>query len=391
MLLSKKLLFYQNLFPKEFYAPGHYQTYMIPGTYYVITRSAGGAGGTNGTNGVGWGSAVLDGGTGGAGGSGKINSRIITITDFAVADIYVGSGGLAVGGNGGGTGDCAGGGGGEPSYVIINDSITSANAGGGGGGGGGAGQAGRNAGSRQSGSGGGYYRLEYSYDEQTGVIIPSIVSIAGKTGVTQANGIEGNTADFPNIYSGNGKGGQATSGYAGANGGGASGGGAGRGTNDGGSYSGGAGGGAGGSEDAGGGTGGTTVVASKTGDSGYNAHTIPTDTTAENAEYGIIGDYGIGGTTATDGQGGCVVIRLVNTASDFMNLGDISTLVPAETDDAGSITGTTESSDDAGLITGTVESSDDAGTIYTETESTPWALGLITETVSETTNCGNIM
>lgn len=512
MLLSKKLLFYQNLFPKEFYTPGHYQTYLIPGSYYVISRSAGGAGGENGGNGS-W-----SGGVGGAGGYGEITSQIITVKDFTIADVYVGAGGKlsANGGNGGAGGSPAGsgksggngGGGGEPSYVVINSYLVSAEAGGGGGGGGGcAGGPGRRAGGGAGGGGGGYYKLGtptlntlravtiyfYSYLENdqimwnfstepgesdtTYVEIPAneelyvgksfsrtqtvsgvidntsvitatvkeiknngnvvfdcsyydtllftseqrkdlevenlvtvqgsfaIISVAGKTGGTGANyyqygsaGQNGRTTDGGNlIIAGRGGGGshyQTGAGGAGGTGFGASGGGGNAGdkndhTHE--SAKGGfGGGGAGGSITAAGGNitvqnWGTVATA------GSNHFTTPVDTTAENAEYGITGNYGTGGTTATEGQGGCVVIRLVNTATEFIDLGDVVTSVPTTIDDAGTITGETEESDDAGTITGTVESSDDAGLIYDSTSATPWSLGLITEAVTETKNCGNII
>lgn len=513
MLLSKKLLFYQNLFPKEFYTPGHYQTYMIPGTYYVITRSAGGAGGENGGNGS-W-----SGGVGGAGGYGEITSQIITVKDFTVADVYVGAGGKlrANSGNGGAGGSPAGsgksggngGGGGEPSYVVINSYLVSAEAGGGGGGGGGcAGGPGRRAGGGAGGGGGGYYKLGTSnanilrtinihyyeiFEEEVNgfaieplmdgvqdiayVEIPAneeiyvgkvfsrtstytdtsfgvtmncvttatvkeiknngnvvfncseaiesiapvtkdlevenissqgtitIVSVDGKTGGTGANyyqygsaGQNGRTTDGGNlITAGRGGGGnhyQTGAGGAGGTGFGASGGGGNAGDkNDhthGDSKGGFGGGGAGGSITAAGG--GITVQDWGTvATAGYNHFTTPVDTTEENAEYGITGNYGTGGTTATEGQGGCVIIRLVNTATEFIDLGDVVTSVPTTIDNAGTITGETEESDDAGTITGTVESSDDAGLIYEPTSATPWALGLITEAVTETKNCGNIM
>lgn len=511
MLLSKKLLFYQNLFPKEFYTPGHYQTYMIPGTYYVITRSAGGAGGENGANGS-W-----SGGVGGAGGYGEITSQIITVKDFVVADVYVGAGGKlrANGGNGGAGGSPAGsghsggngGGGGEPSYVVINSYLVSAEAGGGGGGGGGcAGGPGRRSGGGAGGGGGGYYELGtptsntlravkiyWHFSTENGQImsdvsteprdsgesyveIPeneelyvgksfsrtktttdfitfttvttatvkeikndgnvvfdcsyyedlanlelkkdlevedlltvqgsfAIIPIAGKTGGTGASyyqygsaGQNGRTTDGGNlITAGRGGGGshyQTGAGGAGGAGFGASGGGGNAGDANNHTHESGkggfGGGGAGGSITAAGG--GITVQDWGTvATAGSNHFTTPVDTTAENAEYGITGNYGTGGTTATEGQGGCVIIRFVNTATEFIDLGDVVTIAPTTIDDAGTITGETEESDDAGAITGTVESSDDAGLIYDSTGATPWMLGLITETVTETKNCGNII
>ena len=119
------------------------------------------------------------------------------------------------------------------------------------------------------------------------------------------NGVAGNTTDFPNLSSGSGGHGGTYAGGNSAAGGGASGGTGGGNKGTQGGYTGGGGGGAGGSEDAGGGQGGR---GSHIGSDGTNHFTTPVDTTAENAEYGIIGNYGMGGTTATAGKDGFVLI-----------------------------------------------------------------------------------
>lgn len=119
------------------------------------------------------------------------------------------------------------------------------------------------------------------------------------------NGVAGNITDFPNLRSGSGANGGTYGGGSSAAGGGASGGTGGGNSGTQGGYSGGGGGGAGGSEDAGGGQGGR---GSRPGGDGTNHFTTPVDTTAENAEYGIIGNYGMGGATATAGKDGFVLI-----------------------------------------------------------------------------------
>lgn len=122
-------------------------------------------------------------------------------------------------------------------------------------------------------------------------------------------GTQGNITDFPSVTSGAGSSGNGTGGYAGASGGGASGGGGGRGSgNHSSARGGGGGGGAGGCSDAGGGAGGTGYG---TAAAGSNHHTTPTDRTAENAQYGITGNYGNGGSPNAAGTGGFVIIRRI--------------------------------------------------------------------------------
>lgn len=133
-------------------------------------------------------------------------------------------------------------------------------------------------------------------------------------------GTQGNITDFPEIYSGAGNSGNGGGGYAGASGGGASGGGGGYGSgNHSSSRGGGGGGGAGGSPDAGGGSGGYGY---SRGENGYNyrAYEDPTDTTDENATYGVTGNYGIGGwgwgtangARPQQGTGGFVLIKKIS-------------------------------------------------------------------------------
>ena len=132
-------------------------------------------------------------------------------------------------------------------------------------------------------------------------------------------GTEGNIVDFPDITSGAGGSGNGSGGLSSASGGGASGGGGGRGSgNHSSARGGGGGGGAGGSPDAGGGEGG---VGYAYGTNAYNFHYEPTDTTDENAAYGVTGNYGIGGWGNTlggeddnpqNGTGGFVLIKLIS-------------------------------------------------------------------------------
>lgn len=237
-----------------------------PGKYVITMCGGGGAGGTRSMNSA---------GNGGAGARGDIQSATITITDTVVATVYVGAGGrtYANGGNGGRSDDSPaptgkyrgnniggfGGGGGYPTYIKIGNRYYFANGGGGGGGGGAPAYGGRYSAAGSGGGGGGYYRL----DSTTG----QIISVPGQLGArgggaddgAAAQGVAGNTTDFPGLASGRG----GTGGYykytrgpggAGANGGGASGGGGGGGAgNHSSSHGGGGGGGAGGSPDAGGG------------------------------------------------------------------------------------------------------------------------------------------
>jgi hypothetical protein len=143
-------------------------------------------------------------------------------------------------------------------------------------------------------------------------------------------GVQGNITDFPTITSGAGGAGNSTSGYAGAAGGGASGGGAGRGVgNDSGSRGGGGGGGAGGCLDAGGGAGGT---GKKSGGAGKNHHTTPTDTTPENAEYGIVGNYGTGGGPNAAGTTGFVAIRRIGRVVPIGEIINCETIAPSSLD-----------------------------------------------------------
>jgi len=294
-----------------------------PGTYTFVIRGGGGAGGEYG--------GAIEGPAqfGGAGGKGEIKVYNVSVESQSMATIFVGSGGLthSAGGNGGlggassGIGSAsaggAGGGGGMPSYVFVNNTYYFALGGGGGGGAGGNSihHRGRYEGGSGSGGGGGYYRFNNG----------TITSVPGKSGqggsgynTRGKDGIAGNTTDFPNIVSGvGGSGGsysgQYNNGGYGAYGGGASGGSGGGGPQNTDYARGGAGGGgAGGSVDAGGGHGGVAwerwAGSNVFGGNGTNFHTTPTDTTNENAQNGIMGNYGIGGATNTNGVSGCVLI-----------------------------------------------------------------------------------
>lgn len=167
MFFAKKLLFFQNFYPKTFTTPGAFSVLLVPGTYTIYMRGGGGAGGEDGGD--------NDNGTpssGGAGGKGLLTSQNITISVATIVTGSVGSGGLTFsnGGNGGAggtytaigaaSGGGAGGGGGQPSYVNVNGTYYFAQGGGGGGGAGGNGvhhQARFETGSG-GGGGGGYYR-----------------------------------------------------------------------------------------------------------------------------------------------------------------------------------------------------------------------------------------
>lgn len=164
-------------------------------------------------------------------------------------------------------------------------------------------------------------------------------------------GVQGNITDFPSVYSGAGGSGNGSGGYAGASGGGASGGGGGRGNgNHSGARGGGGGAGAGGCLDAGGGAGGTGAAG---GAAGYNHHTTPTDTTAENAQYGVTGNYGTGGGPNAAGTRGFVLIRRIGRH-----------IIPDEIIDCEQISGTVEQTIDLGLVIETISSYLDCGRIY---------------------------
>ena len=48
MLLAKKLLAFQNYYPKVFSTPGTHVALLTPGIYDIVLAGAGGAGGTRG-------------------------------------------------------------------------------------------------------------------------------------------------------------------------------------------------------------------------------------------------------------------------------------------------------------------------------------------------------
>lgn len=225
-----------------------------PGKYVITMCGGGGAGGTRSMNSA---------GNGGAGARGDIQSATITITDTVVATVYVGAGGrtYANGGNGGRSDDSPaptgkyrgnniggfGGGGGYPTYIKIGNRYYFAN--------------------------------------------------GGADDGAAAQGVAGNTTDFPGLASGRG----GTGGYykytrgpggAGANGGGASGGGGGGGAgNHSSSHGGGGGGGAGGSPDAGGGAAGYGWGPAT---NAANHHTTPTPA-VDYLGQPVTAGWGIGG------------------------------------------------------------------------------------------------
>jgi len=194
--------------------------------------------------------------------------------------------------------------------IQINPLVFYANGGGGGGGGGSGAIYGRYSGGGGGGGGGGYYYFDTTNN--------AVVAVNGCDGATGGHGghgpgyvgVAGNTAQFPSLYSGNGIGWN-HGGGAGASGGGATGGGGGYGAgNEGDAWGGGGGGGGGGSADAGGGSGGYGNPGGY-GGNGSNYHTTPTAVADENANIGVIGNYGLGGTSGQNGNSGFVYVKRV--------------------------------------------------------------------------------
>lgn len=334
--------------------PGTYTVPLSPGKYAVLMRGGGGAGGTKG-------GGPGTPGNGGAGGTSELVYTIVILTESANATIYVGAGGKtkANGGNGGnggtvgsryeggitggdGTNGC-GGGGGYPTYIKIGSAYYYATGGGGGGGGGGGARSGRYSGGAGGGGGGGFYRL----DTTTGQIIsvPGQPGAAGGRGydygVMAADGIAGNTTDFPTLSSGAGGNGNADDvryGGAAASGGGASGGGGGNSSgNEGDAFGGGGGGGAGGSLDAGGGAGGQ---GRNKGGNGSNYHTTPT---ASTNYLGTTSNLGSGGGMNQNGYGGWLYIKRLTALEWDLGLVTENT---TETEDCGSVDAQTTTTKD---------------------------------------------
>lgn len=322
--------------------PGTTTVKMPKGIYQVVVRGAGGAGGVTGGNFTN--SYTSTGGVGGCGGCGKLTVSYPNITSPVTATVCVGSQGLtyANGGNGGAGGLSAGngapnagagGGGGFPSYLQYSDTdIISANGGGGGGGGGGAATHNKRYDrGGAGGGGGGFYDIALVDGE---IVLTSVAGKAGHDGAAQQTaGVSGPAGDGdPDLYSG--AGGRGTGGNGGAQSfgggaGGASGGGGPGNSNTGAGGQGG--GGAPGCKDAGGGGNANNPNYGSFNSSivSYNAKkTIPTDPTSENALYGIIGNYGIGGTTNTNGTGGFAVIRRIGKVqpiSEIIDCGNVKT------------------------------------------------------------------
>lgn len=313
MFFAKKLLYYQNQFPKIFTTPGTYQIVLPAGTYQVVARGAGGSGGNTAR------ARAVAGGVGGAGAPGQLKDYTVSFNTATLLSVYVGEGGKLYdqGGNGGAAGyqwsesDLGhGGGGGMPSYLKRSNGECFAGAQGGGGGGGGGGNTnqGRYSGGGGGGGGGGFYYLE-----STGVT--NYPGKAGGNGGTSGAGASAGVAGYnfdTSVTSGRG-GTSNHGGGAAATGTGASGGGGGYGSgNESGARGGTGGGGAGGSAQAGGGDAGyNNATGGVRGTAASNHYTTPIDTTADNATYGITGNYGQGGAPNQNGQGGFVIIRRV--------------------------------------------------------------------------------
>lgn len=326
----------------------------IPKGYFqLIIRGAGGCGGQKG------GDYSYAGGAGGAGGPGLLTQVLFLNTiGNTQTTLYVGEQGKtrANGGNGGqggqlvGTGGVGGdgGGAGEPSYAFVGSSVYYADSGAGGGGGGGSNDAGgRNS---DGGCGGGGGGRKY-FDTNTN----TIVAVDGKKGANNtqnAGGVGGLTGDnitFPQVYSGAG-GASNWSGGGRSTGGGASGSsGSGRGNHSGGEGGSGGGGAAGDNIAGGGARGGAS---SHFGENAYNHYTTGIDTTAENAEYGIIGNYGSGGDgNSGEGASGCIVLRKIGRyiLPEVFDMGAIDA-IPDETIDCGAIDSTVTDMIECGTI-----------------------------------------
>jgi len=335
MLLSKKLLTFQNFYPKLYTNAGNEISILLTaGKYDVIMRGAGGAGGDSGENGF------DSAGVGGCGASGELAVFNIDITEATYVRAYIGKAGLtyAEGGNGGAGGPSNqrvggnGGGAGDPTILWIPNASTYDTyfaAGGAGGGGGGA--CGGGPGRRANGGGGGAGGGTSHYAGGTSItseIAANIIYTQGQIGGQGAphyeygrDGVNGIDLGDPDIKAGNGGGGNTThsgTGGIGGTGAGASGGGGNSGDRDGHTHDyacgGGGGGGNGGvtyTNDGPvvgyGGTGGASGGDAAT--DGYNPNTTPDDTTTDNATYNVIGNYGVGGATGTSGVGGFILIR----------------------------------------------------------------------------------
>lgn len=339
MLFSKKLLYFQNFYPKIFTTPGVVQSVILaPGVYEFILRGGGGSGGTTGP--------TVHSGPGGDGGAGTTSPLVIetvTISRAVTAEVYVGEGGrtYAQGGNGGAGGGGAGGGGagggsGGPSAISFpNDTNTGyikfySGAGAGGGGGGCAGGYGREAPGGGGGGGGGSCLFLPSASNILLDCIQYISGATGGTGRTWAYGTAGGTGTVANPDVSGGRGGGGSHHQTGAGGAGGSGCGAGGGAGNGGdeqgdthssARGGGGGGGSGGwtmpYEGATGiigygGFGGYTNSNRPQAQNGTNANITPDDPTTENATYGMTGNYGMGGAPDSNGVSGFIIINKID-------------------------------------------------------------------------------
>ena len=326
MLFAKKLLYFQNQFPKLYTTPGTYTAVLPAGTYTIVVRGGGGCGGNNGQQ---IHPNVLP-GYGGAGAPGTIQSTNVTLGRTTLVNLVVGSGGVtsASGGNGGvsvandnGAVGGSGGGGGHASYVsfqrdgvaYVSSLIGQGGAGGGGGGGGG--HLGRYSDGGGGGAGGGSYITtvttngvfsETSYPGRSATTHQN--NTVGRAGEAGYSGISANIRSGAGIHGSRyGWAGGAAAWYAGASGGSGS-----DGDNEVDAWSGGGGGGAGGSDYAGGGGGGKTKSSSINAENASNHFTTPVDTTSENQSYGVNGNYGRGGASNSAGVNGFVFIKRVS-------------------------------------------------------------------------------
>lgn len=329
MFFSKKLLYYQNLFPKVFTTPGTFTTMLPPGIYEVRGRAGGGSGGDNGGD-----SYYTSGGAGGAGAQGGVFAVGLNLSKATNITVYVGAGGLVYsqGGNGGGATTQSGpqdakgkggkgGGGGLPSYIIVNSSVYCAQGGGGGGGGGGAGHEGRFPFGAGGGAGGGYYHFNPADLSITSFpgrnCRPLTDSNSSQAQVNGENGYQGlcdTETGYP-FYSGAGS--RVDGSYPVGSGAiytGASGGSGAVGSNSWTIFAGGGGGGGmGGTPFAGGGQGGRdgNISSSNRAGNGYNHFTTPVDVNAWNTTAGVPGEWGKGGAPGNNGNSGFVIIRRV--------------------------------------------------------------------------------
>lgn len=316
---------------------------VIPaGSYTIIARGGGGAGGQTASG--------PRGGAGGRGSKGLIKTKTITLSENRKYYLHVGDGGYLApdGGNGGAAGTTisdgigvepiaygggAGGGGGTPSFIRPQGAISEtlyvlAEGGGGGGGGGAGGQSGEQRTNGVSyggggGAGGGYYNcniyslIPLNVNNEITVFLAGLNGYPGRDAGNAGEGGNGKEgyASTPDGFAGDSSRSDTTAANAGGTKGGASGG---NGPNGSGLYShvlwgmsGAGGGGAGGGKTGWQGEGGKGGVGpySELAGNGSTPSGFSTETTAENAAYGVTGNYGEGGQSDTRGVAGFILIK----------------------------------------------------------------------------------